>query len=48
MSVGPRAENFNIVSNNYERTHKCDFSIFDRNMPFWANSVKKFKIVSLS
>ena len=37
-----------IVSNDYGRTHKCDFSIFDQKFPFWANLVKKIKIVSLS
>ena len=41
MSVGPRAEKFNIVSNNHGRTHKCDFSIFDRRFLLWANLVKK-------
>ena len=48
VSVRPRAEKFNIVSNDYRRSHKCDFSIFDRKWPFWANLVKKIKIASLS
>ena len=41
MSVGPRAEKFNIVSNDHGRTYKCDFSVFERKYPFWANLVKK-------
>ena len=27
MSVGPRLEMFNIVSNNHGRTQKCDFCV---------------------
>ena len=30
MSVDPLAEKFNIVSNDYWRTHKCDFSVFEK------------------
>ena len=41
MSVGPRAEKFNIVSQNHGRTHKCDFYVFDQKFPFWENLVKK-------
>ena len=29
MSVGPRSEKFNIVSNDHGRTRKCNFSVFD-------------------
>ena len=29
----PHAEKFNIVSNDHGRTHKCDFSVFDRKFP---------------
>ena len=45
VSVGTRAEEFNIVSNDHGRTHKCDFSVFDRRFCFWP---KKMKIVNLS
>ena len=48
VSVGQRAENFNIVSNDYGRTGKCNFSVLDWNYAFWANLVEKIKIVSLS
>ena len=41
LSVGPRVEKFNTVSNDHERTHNCDFSIFDRKYPSWANLFKK-------
>ena len=41
MSIGARVEKFNIVSNDHERTHKCNFSIFDRKFPILANLVKK-------
>ena len=41
MSVSLRAEKFNIVSNDHERTQKCDLSFFDRKLPLWANLVKK-------
>ena len=27
LSVGPRSEKFNIVSNDHERTQRCDFCI---------------------
>ena len=31
MSVGPRSEKFNIVSNDHGRTQKCDFCVsFDK------------------
>ena len=30
MSVDPLAEKFNIVSNDYGRMHKCDFSVFEK------------------
>lgn len=32
MSVGPRAEQFNIVTNDYGHTKKCDFSVLE--IPF--------------
>ena len=48
MSVGFSAEKFNIASNNHRRTHKCDFSIFDRKCPFRITLIKKVKIVSLT
>ena len=41
VSVGPRTEEFDIVSNNHGRKKKCDFFVFDRKHPFWANLVKK-------
>ena len=41
MSVSLRAEKFNIVSNNHGRTHKCDFSVFDRKFHVQENSVQK-------
>ena len=45
----PRAEKFNIVSNDHGHTHKCHFSFFDRKYPFLANLVKKkIKTVSVS
>ena len=40
MFVGRRAEKFNAVNNDHGRTLKCDFSDFDRKLPFWANFVK--------
>ena len=48
LSIGPQAENFNIVSNDHGRTHKCDFFVSDRKYRFWANLVQNIKIVSLS
>ena len=34
FAVGPRAEKFNTVSNDHHgRTHKFDFSIFNRKYP---------------
>ena len=33
--------NFNIVTNDHGRTHKCDFSVFDWKYSFRANSVQK-------
>ena len=47
-SLGPHAKKFNIVSNDHGRTHKHDFSVFERKFPFWANWSTKNKIVSLS
>ena len=44
MSVGPRAEKLNIVSND----HGCDFSVFDPKYPFWANLLKNEKKSKLS
>ena len=34
MSVGSRAEKFNIVSNDLGRKQMCDCTIFDRKYPF--------------
>ena len=48
VSVGHRAEKFNVVSNDHGRTHKWDFSVFDQKYPFQANLVKKVKTLSLS
>ena len=48
MSVGPRAEKFNIVSNDYGRTYKSDFSVSDREHCFWTNFVQNIIIASLS
>ena len=48
MSVDPRAEKFNIVGSDHGRMHKCDFSVFNWEVSFWGNLVKKIKIVSLS
>ena len=42
----PRAEKFNIVSNDHGRTHKCIFR-FRLEIPFSANLVKKIRTVSL-
>ena len=44
MYVGPRAEKFNFVSNDYGGTQKCDFSDLDRKYPFWANLLEKSKL----
>ena len=41
MSVGPRAEKFNVVSNDHGRTHKCNLSVVDQKCPFWTNLIKK-------
>ena len=41
VSVGPRTEKFNIVSNNHGCTHKCDISVFDQKYSFWVILVKK-------
>ena len=43
FSVNPRAEKFNIVSNDHGHTHRCNFFIFDRKYPFWVNLVKQNK-----
>ena len=53
VSVGPRAEKFNIVCNDHGRTHKCYFSVFDQKFPFRANLVKgnpnfQFKLKSVT
>ena len=37
VPVAPRAEKFNIVSNDHGCTLKCNFSVFVRKYPFWAN-----------
>ena len=39
---------FNIVINDHGRTHKWEFSVFNRKFFFGANLVKKIKLVSLS
>ena len=36
-------EKFIIVSSDHGRTHKCNFSVFDRKFPVWANLVKKYQ-----
>ena len=41
VSVDPRAEKFNILSNNHGRRHKCNFSVFDRKFLFWQIWSKK-------
>ena len=43
MSVGHRAEKFNVVSNDHGRTQKYDFFILDREYRSWANLVQKIK-----
>ena len=48
MSASPRAEKFNIVSNDHGRTHKYNFSVFNRKSPFWANLLKTNQNISLS
>ena len=48
MFVGPRAEKFDIVSNDHGFTQKCDFSVLDQKYSLWANFVQKFIIVKLS
>ena len=44
MSVGPRAEKFNTVSNDHGSMHRPDFSVFDGKFPFWVKLVKKSKL----
>ena len=34
MSIGPRTERFNIVSNNHGRTQTCKFFVLDWNMKY--------------
>ena len=41
MFAGSRAEKFNIVSSDHERTQKCDFSVFNRKYPFRQIWLKK-------
>ena len=41
VSVGPRTEKLITVSNDHERTHKCNFSFFYWKYLFRANLVKK-------
>ena len=48
VSVGSRAEKFNIVRNNHGHMQRCEFSVLDQKHPFWANLAQKIKIVSLS
>ena len=43
MSTGPFMEKFIIVSSDHGRTHKCNFSVFNRKFPVWANLVKKYQ-----
>ena len=33
-TFGLRAKKFDIVNNNHGRTHKWDFSVFNRETPF--------------
>ena len=47
MSVILRTEKFNIVSNDHERRHKCNFSVFDQKYPLWKNLVQNIKTDSL-
>ena len=49
VSVGPRAEKFNIVNNDHGCTHKCYFSVFDQKYLLRAKLVtKRIKTVGLS
>ena len=43
-SLDPRAEKFNIVSNDHGRTHKHDFSVFERKFPFGQIGQQKTKL----
>ena len=42
------AEKFNIARNDRGRTHKCNFSVFNRKFLFRANLVKKKSKLSVS
>ena len=46
VSVGPRAEKLNTVSNDHGRTHKCDFFFFGQILGKFGQ--KKIKAVSVS
>ena len=48
LCLSAPVRNFIIVIINHGRTHKCDFSVFYRKYPVWANLAKKIKIFSLS
>ena len=43
----PHGGKFNTISNDYERTQNYDFSVLDREYPFWVNLAQKIKVVSL-
>ena len=43
----PRAEKFNLVSNDDGGTRKCDFSVLDRKYHFWSNLAQKIKMITL-
>ena len=42
MSIGPRAEKFNIVNNEHGLMQKYDFSVLDQKYHFWANFKKSY------
>ena len=49
VSVSPRAEKFNMISNNHGWTQaKVRFCVLDLKYPFCAHLVQKIKIVSLT
>ena len=44
VSVGYRAEKFNLVSNEHGRMQNCEFSVLDQQYPLWAILVQKSKL----
>ena len=57
LDCRPRAERFDIVSNDHGRIQNCNFSVSDQKCRFWASLIQrsklsklgpKIKIVSLS